>query len=656
MSFRSDINALRAVAILGVLIFHFNKAWLPGGFAGVDVFFVISGYLMTGIIFGKLLTGKITIWEFYLARANRIIPALLVLCLSLLVWGWFCITPVDYKAVAKHVAASVTFLSNVVYYREINYFDAASAEKWLLHTWSLSVEWQFYIVYPALLLAMRRFVPWAYIPPIIGAALCISFALSGWAAYAKAQLAFYMLPFRAWEMLLGGVVFLYPLKLSQPIRVAGLGLGVFGILITYVFYTEELAWPGIYALLPVLSAGLIIAVNAQSTWLNGQFLQKIGTWSYSIYLWHWPIVVIGVYFWLPHWWLAVGIPLSILMGFLSYQFVEKMHFSRACRGVLNLLYRPAVIAAVPVLLLSILLYINKGFPRHYAEKVVLSNSEKLNFNPLKCMQNQDATKEFLHCIAGERTRDLPAFVLVGDSHANAFSSAVFNALDEKAWGINFVRAGCPYIENQKNRNADNNKECINDNQNRKAVILDEFKNVPVVWGARLAASLFGQSDPRRVQRGDKFPSIYFDQEYEVYSDKLLVELENNLTITACELTQNGRRLGLVGSIPEMGVNVPDYLSRKMLFTDQYADVKITLTQHLARTQVIDEMLMRVAKQCNAVFLDPKKYLCDGHFCYGSFEGRPFYYDGDHLSEYGNQKLIPLFREFLRPSHSSVLIQ
>ena len=157
-SFRYDINGLRAIAVIAVVLFHFNASWMPGGFAGVDVFFVISGFLMTGIIFRGIEQENFSILKFYVARANRIIPALAVLCLILLIFGWFYLTPLDYKSLGKHAATSVSFLSNIVYWRESGYFDAASHEKWLLHTWSLSVEWQFYIIYPLILVAMRKFM------------------------------------------------------------------------------------------------------------------------------------------------------------------------------------------------------------------------------------------------------------------------------------------------------------------------------------------------------------------------------------------------------------------------------------------------------------------------------------------------------------------
>nr|WP_053084567.1 acyltransferase [Catenovulum maritimum] len=138
MQFRNDINGLRAIAVIAVVLFHFNPKWLPGGFIGVDVFFVISGFLMTGIIMRGIEKDSFSILKFYYARAKRIIPALAVVCFIIIVFGWFYLTSFDFAPLLQHVISSVVFLSNIVYWGESGYFDAASSEKWLLHTWSLS--------------------------------------------------------------------------------------------------------------------------------------------------------------------------------------------------------------------------------------------------------------------------------------------------------------------------------------------------------------------------------------------------------------------------------------------------------------------------------------------------------------------------------------
>ncbi|GAL07089.1 O-antigen acetylase [Photobacterium aphoticum] len=205
MKFRADINGLRALAVIAVVLFHFNPSWVPGGFAGVDVFFVISGFLMTGIIFRGFENSNFSIINFYVARANRIIPALSVVCLALLVFGWFYLTPLDYRALGKHVTSSMGFLSNVIYWRESGYFDTASHSKWLLHTWSLSVEWQFYMIYPVVLVLLKKCMSLTNIKRLLVAGTTIGFILSAYATYRWPNPAYFLLPTRAWEMMMGGL-------------------------------------------------------------------------------------------------------------------------------------------------------------------------------------------------------------------------------------------------------------------------------------------------------------------------------------------------------------------------------------------------------------------------------------------------------------------
>ena len=224
--FRYDINALRAIAVASVVLFHFNVTGFPGGFVGVDVFFVLSGYLMTNILItglekrgvanGARDLGMFT-WTFYMARAKRIIPALLVLLFVLLVIGWWALPAGDYKQLSIHSLFSLLFLSNIRFWKEAGYFDIASHEKWLLHTWSLSVEWQFYLLLPIVFLLLWRLGPnrqWLLVITVVGfiASLITSLLLTK----SDPSGAFFFLPSRAWEMLAGGLVFLVSpyLKLS----------------------------------------------------------------------------------------------------------------------------------------------------------------------------------------------------------------------------------------------------------------------------------------------------------------------------------------------------------------------------------------------------------------------------------------------------------
>jgi len=327
LNFRADINGLRAIAVISVVLYHFNPNWLPGGFAGVDVFFVISGFLMTGIIFGNIEKNKFSVFTFYVARANRIIPPLAVLCLVLLIFGWFYLTPLDYKALSNHAGSSIGFLSNIVYWGESGYFDTASRGKWLLHTWSLSIEWQFYIIYPLVLVAMRKFMPIKTMKKMVILGTILSFDFCVIATYKWPESAYYLLPTRAWEMMFGGVAYLYPFTMQQKRKKLVEWLGLILIFGSYLLISKENPWPGYLAVLPVLGSFLVIQAQRNDSFITSNIVfQKLGTWSYSIYLWHWPIAVAIYYFYLNELYIYLGIVLSVLLGFISNKYIEKIKF------------------------------------------------------------------------------------------------------------------------------------------------------------------------------------------------------------------------------------------------------------------------------------------------------------------------------------------
>ncbi|MDY6450725.1 acyltransferase family protein [Acinetobacter faecalis] len=329
MNFRYDINGLRAIAVLAVVIFHFNPQWLPGGFAGVDVFFVISGFLMTSIIFSGVEKNTFNVFKFYNARANRIIPVLAAMSAVLLVFGWFYLLPTDYRDLGRQIEKSSLFISNLLFAKGGGYFDTAEHTKWLLHTWSLSVEWQFYIFFPIIIIALKKFLSFRNLKLVVLGLFLASFIYCIYATYKDSKTAYFLLTSRAWEMLLGGLAFLYPWSLkNKSHQIITQCLGIVLIIASYFLMSKDTPWPGYMALIPVLGAYLIVVANYQNNFLiNNPISNSIGKWSYSIYVWHWPLVVLGFYFAFESWWIY-GIPLSILLGFLSYQFIEKINFSR----------------------------------------------------------------------------------------------------------------------------------------------------------------------------------------------------------------------------------------------------------------------------------------------------------------------------------------
>lgn len=323
--FRLDINGLRAVAVIAVVLYHFNSSWLPGGFAGVDVFFVISGFLMTKIIYTGVINGNFDLWKFYSARAKRITPALAVTCSFVLIFGWFYISRQDFVTLAKHIGSSLFFFSNFVYWAEAGYFDIASKSKFLLHTWSLSVEWQFYLIYPFIIMTAIAVAGKRLARYLILLLALLSFAFCVFSSFRWPDASYFLLPSRSWEMLAGGVVFLFPVSASVFARRIMHYSGLAIIFAAYALFNESDVWPGYLSAIPVLGAMLLIFASVNDGLiLNNRATQSIGSWSYSIYLWHW-VVLSVIYFFNPFYDIYVGligIASSFAAGYLSYRFVE----------------------------------------------------------------------------------------------------------------------------------------------------------------------------------------------------------------------------------------------------------------------------------------------------------------------------------------------
>jgi peptidoglycan/LPS O-acetylase OafA/YrhL len=327
--FRYDINALRAIAVVAVLLFHFKVPGFAGGFVGVDVFFVISGLLMTRIIEKGVAAGRFRVLAFYAARFKRIVPALVVVSLAVLAIVLTLTDPLTAADASQSVLAALTFTSNHLFAGQQGYFAGASEENWMLHSWTLSVEWQFYMIYPIVMLLMSRSqLLWRWRRAILVLGFALSFAVAFvFVIYAEKleQFAFFILPTRAWEMIAGGVVALTPAPASRVVRQALVTLGLAAIGWSIFTFDETLNWPWLHTLLPVIGTAAVLAgQQGDSAWTRIPGVQPLGTWSYSIYLWHWPIVVGLAYFEFPHSaaWIAGGIVASVLMGWLSYTLIE----------------------------------------------------------------------------------------------------------------------------------------------------------------------------------------------------------------------------------------------------------------------------------------------------------------------------------------------
>ncbi|MBS7553014.1 acyltransferase [Ancylobacter dichloromethanicus] len=332
LRYRAHIDGLRAVAVLGVVLYHFGATWLPGGFVGVDVFFVISGYLISKSIYADVSEGRFSLAGFYERRIRRIAPAFLVVTAVTAAFAALVLLPYQMVNFAHSVLWSVFGAGNIYFFQETDYFSPAAREMPLLHYWSLGVEEQFYLAFPALVLACRRFgsraLGWAVLVLFVAslAASQVMLALNPPAAY-------FLLPFRAFEMLIGSALALPGARFSRkPAEcIAAVTGGCAMILGTMLILKSTTPFPGLRALTPCIGAALVIwggeGVRTLPTRLLGSPLMVfVGKISYSLYLVHWPIVTLGRE-WLgpvaPLPFLVGGVTLSILLGYLSYRFVEQ---------------------------------------------------------------------------------------------------------------------------------------------------------------------------------------------------------------------------------------------------------------------------------------------------------------------------------------------
>lgn len=637
VTFRQDINGLRAIAVIAVVLYHFGITGFDGGFAGVDIFFVISGYLMTGIIFSKVEKNSFNLVDFYLARAARIIPALAVLCVVLLIFAWFFLPPYEMKRLGKHVVGAMSFLSNIIFVQDSGYFDGAAGEKWLLHTWSLSVEWQFYVLYPLLVVALRKHFSfnatrWTLVFIAAG-----SYLLSCLFPEQLRDAGFYLLPTRAWEMIAGGLLYLFQLQATRKSKLAIEGFGVLLILGSIAFLNSSFTWPGSLAALPVLgSALIIIAANEKSLLTNNPLSQYLGTISYSLYLWHWPVVVGLNLFGLKEnvWGVTAGICASFLLAALSYYLVERpwrSAFSVRLPKVLPVIGYTSLSGIIAVIGFSV--FYLKGVPSRVDSLIAIADNEQNNRNPrAECVVTPSLNPTSPMCIFGEE-KDKIGLIVLGDSHSNATINAVTAATPKEMGGILFLGAdGCAAMMDLSTPHFYN---CGEYNKKTFDYLKENMRGTPIVVINHITQELLTPHNDRAkkaVYLG-KIPNSSSE-----FSKTFKQEYQSQL----CKLTEN-HPVYVMQSIPSMKVNVPQTIVRSMMYKAEKIDVSISVSEFYKNEQAVRSFMREAIDACRAYELDPLEFLCNETSCIGSINNRPLYYDDDHLSEYGNQLLVPMFR-------------
>lgn len=632
MEFRSNINALRALAVIAVVLFHFKIEGFGGGFAGVDVFFVISGFLMTGIIFDGLQKQRFSLLGFYASRARRIIPALLVLCVALLMFGFVFLPLDDYRDAIRTIKSSLLFSSNFAFAKAGNYFDAPLHENWLLHTWSLSVEWQFYMLYPVLLMALYKYLGAQTTKHALVVLALTSLGASVFLTKSHPVFAFYMLPTRAWELIAGGLVFLFPLHLGKRQSTICEGAGLLAIVASVLSFSEQDLWPGYLALLPVLGTALVIYGNTQSAFSHNQALQFTGSISYSVYLWHWPLVVIlytcGLLASWPH--VLGAIVLSFLLGALSFYLVESKvkKVTTAPRTIIKFASWAVGVIALSAITSSVV----KDYPGVRFAFVDLGQPEYTSkLYSQECYPNNYAAAD---CKLG--TGEV-SVILFGDSHAQSTAAAV--QMENTRAALSWSRGGCPTLQNFGMRDKDLESKCHGFNREKLDLLKQSYQGIPVVLFSR--AALY--SDPSR----NNSYRIYFANEPPLDDSSFVEAYTAEYTRTVCSIAEH-HPVYIVKPIPEMPFSVYKGLNLHQRLFRQASDISLPLGEYEKRNRIANNAIDAAAKRCNATVVDPTPYLCPDGNCMGSRNGVPLYFDDNHLVDAGNQQLKGLFKAVIRP--------
>lgn len=625
MKFRSDINGLRAVAVLIVVFFHFAVPGFSGGFVGVDVFFVISGYLMAQIVCSRCRQGGFSFYDFYMARVRRIFPALIAMVGLVLLFNSFILLPTEYETLGLHAFSSIVFLSNVFYWKESGYFDEDALDKWLLHTWSLSVEWQFYLIIPLVLVLAIRWRSGTYLIPLLWTAFFSSLVLCVIASSRYEAAAFYLLPTRVWEFLLGALLFVHAAHLRWLSRPLFLYFGLLLILSCTWFYSKALDYPSFWPLLPVLGAALVIGSAARSPLLDNWPMQFLGKTSYSLYLWHWPVLVAAVYLGVE---LQAGTQVvlfvcSLVLASLSFYLVEER--VRRASGSASVFKFPqlsrdwaVLVVGGVVALCAGVVYWSNGLPIRLPNQIVAIAEEAESKNPRRdeCFR-PGKRLEFPECRMGT-SNDEPQLVFWGDSHSDATFTGFADAVDQAGKSaIYYGRSGCgPALFQQavEGDDEDDLSECLEYNQRAYERIVKNSSVTDVYLAARWAAE--------KYQRG-----------------------QADFSGLMCKLEAAGKRVHVMAPVPVYDTEIPDYLAREFMkggvLTELERSLAQSFTQYREQQAFAFEQFAK-AEQCAVQVLDPLPYLCPQGYCVPVRDGMPIYFDGGHLSERGSKLLTPMF--------------
>ncbi len=645
---RADIDGLRAIAVVPVVLYHAGVSAFHGGYIGVDIFFVISGFLITRLLYRDIRERRYSIAGFYERRIRRIFPALFVMMLVSAAAAAMLLLPADLNSFGHAVAWTTVFASNVDFYRHASYFAPSALTQPLLHTWSLGVEEQFYIAFPLLLFLMRRWrgvtIAW-----VLAAIAAVSFGLCVWRTSIQPDEAFYLPHTRIWELLLGSLVALAGFRwrpsrlLAEIVGFAGLGLIAFSL----AAYNSWTPFPGIAAMAPCLGAAMLIqaGVGERLPVANRLLALKPLTWigiiSYSLYLWHWPVFVF------THYWAVTRIPGLAQIGLLvavaalataSYWFVERPFRTRSEGAVgRRRVFIVAAGSSAAMFAVAIIFAATGGLPG------------RLNPVALRLSKSQGLAQEFMDCIWGPGTNlaqaepclvgpaGPPQFLIWGDSHAMALRPAAFAAASRThITGAVIGYEGCPPLLGVK-RDDKPQLRCQNYNDR----VLSYLRANPSIrrvilagwWPYYLHGHLSSWTYGDSPVIGD---GVRFNEDPTHNPDVFRRGVAR--TFKALQ----GRSVAVLSGVPDTVESVPMAMAKQEYF-GRAIDVRPRGAENSRRWGEPIDLFHAAAPAGAFTLYRTGEVLCGPRVCEVALNGAPLYIDDNHLSQLGALELTPIIQ-------------
>ncbi|HEY0288080.1 MAG TPA: acyltransferase family protein [Pseudomonas sp.] len=651
LKYRPEVDGLRAIAVIPVILFHSGLHVFSGGFVGVDVFFVISGYLITSIILSEMLAGKFSVATFYERRARRILPSLFVMMLICLPAAWLILDPPDFKYFAKSLVAVPMFSSNLLFWLESGYFDATAELKPLLHTWTLAVEEQYYVFFPLILMATWKWGR-AWIVALLAVGAIISLTSSQIGAAAGTSGSFYLLHARAWELLVGSFVAFYfswrprTENAHGPLNQFATLLGIGMIAYAVFAFDSSTQFPGLHALVPALGAALIILFATPQTWV-GQVLSSrgfvfIGLISYSAYLWHQPIFAFARQSALKEPPVATMLALSALslvLAYLSWRYVEqafrqKGSFSR------KRIFAMGAVGSMLFIAFGLTGYLNNGFNQRFNIDRAIDGEFAETDVRSRCASNDDGKSGVVDfCLFGMANAQVtPDLAVFGDSHSEALLPA-FDAA-ARAHGETIVHiglGGCPPLLGLDVANGNYNAGVCTDLANREFEYIKSKGIKRLVMVSRWTLYTDGDYDQKEISRyflvTPQSRSKSREASRQVFTEAL------DRTIDAYKSI--GTDIYIVAQVPQQMINPKNLyyrLARQASEPEQQKqqlvyDVSVPLAKHDALQRYTRELFQAQSLRNRIKLVTLDNLFCKDHTCLIG-DTSSWYQDFNHLNAHG----------------------